>query len=146
MQVEQAESNASTAGISGDKSRVKGTLQNAAGAVKIQSTTIKGYADDAIKKGHVFSEKHVKKGIMLLATTAGATDAAKKDEILDKFKNIVKDINSKGLFNEGTNQIKTVINGLDVEIKVHIIDGIVKSLDGYIGHSSREWANSITWP
>ena len=83
---------------------------------------------------------------MLLATTAGATDAAKRIEILDKFKNIVKDINSKGLFNEGTNQIKTVINGLDVEIKVHIIDGIVKSLDGYIGHSSREWANSITWP
>ena len=52
MQVERAESNASTAGISGDKSKVKGTLQNAAGAVKIQSTTIKGYADDAIKKGH----------------------------------------------------------------------------------------------
>jgi hypothetical protein len=68
-----------------------------------------------------------------------------QNEIVKTFKNIVKSIDAQGLLREDTNQIKTRIKGIDVEIKVHITNGVVRSLDGYIGHSARIWQNSITW-
>ena len=111
-----------------------------------KSEIIKKYSDTAIKKEHIFSKEHKKDGVMKLGTTPKASEADLQKEIVDNFKNIVRDIDSKGLLKSGDNQIKTVINDLKVEIKVRIIDGTVISLDGYIGHSARVWPNSIIWP
>jgi len=73
--------------------------------------------------------------------------AKQKLEIIDRFKAIVKDIDTKGLLlKEGTTVIRTTIDGLKVEIHVHLKDGIAMSLDGYVGHSGRKWQYEVYWP
>ena len=66
-----------------------------------------------------------------------------KEEILKSFKDIIASVDAKGLLKEGTNPIRTKLNGFDIELKVHIIDGKVISFNGYMGHSDRIWPNTI---
>jgi hypothetical protein len=116
----------------------------AAEAVKSKSL-ITGYTEDAIKREHVFSPKHNKKGLMKLSSLADTTQS--EDEILRIFQSIVKGVDSQGLLKAGgTNIIRTVINGLEVEIKFDILpDGIIRSFDGYTGRTERVWFNTVDW-
>ena len=114
---------------------VKTALSN---AVQRANGVIKTYHERAINKDHIFSRDHRKKGIMKLGST--------EDEIISRFKNIVDRADSYGMLENGPNRIKTIINGLEVEIKVHIVDGKVMSLNGYVGHSKRICKNTITLP
>ncbi|MBD3231046.1 hypothetical protein GF322_00090 [Candidatus Dependentiae bacterium] len=100
---------------------------------------IKQFEDSVVNryKEHIFSKKHLKNGIMKLGKC--------EDDILGYFKKVIESVDYKGLLKPGTNQIKTKINGFEVEIKVHIIDGKVISFDGYMGYSDRIWDNSVTW-
>lgn len=105
---------------------------------------IKRYSDNAAKDDHVFSARHRANGIMRLSTLAD--DAEKMKDIINRFKAIVDAVDAQGLLKEGTNSIKTVINGLNVQIQVHISNKEVISLNGYINHSARIWPNTINWP
>jgi len=100
---------------------------------------IKQFDDAVVNRysNHIFSAKHLKNGIMNLGKS--------KEEILSSFKKIIVSIDAKGLLKEGANQIKTRINGFEVELKVYIVAGTVRSLYGYIGHSARVLGNSINW-
>ena len=108
---------------------------------------IKKYFKRAMDRTHIFSEPHIKDGIMKLTSLATASEEVQKDDIIEKFKAIVTAVDAKGLLKDGvTNAIQMVINGLKVQIQVHIINGEVMSLDGYIGHSARIWPNMVKWP
>jgi ferritin-like metal-binding protein YciE len=71
----------------------------------------------------------------------GKTEA----EILDKLINMVKVADSRSLLKNGlTNQVRTIINDLPVEVRIHIINGNPTSLNAFIGHPSRDLGNIVT--
>jgi hypothetical protein len=86
----------------------------------------------------------MKRGIMGLSKLADEKIA--KSEIVRIFQSIVKDADRQGLLKAGgTNIIRTVINDLEAEIKFDILpDGTIRSFDGYIGRTEREWFNMVT--
>ncbi|QQR49069.1 hypothetical protein IPF37_05970 [bacterium] len=98
---------------------------------------IKSYNDDAIKLKHVFSNDHRAQGIMKLGNTQA--------EIISRLKKIVDKVDACGMLKNGQNCIKTIINGLEVDININIADGIVRSLNGYVGNSNRICKNTINW-
>lgn len=102
---------------------------------EVVATTLVGFVEKGIKYAHIFSPDHKSRGIMDL----GINEA----DIVNKFKAIVRTINAAGKLIEKTNVIRTFINGLQVEIHVHIINGMAVGLDGYIGHSARTSWNYI---
>ena len=109
-------------------------------------SVITGYTETAVDYKHIFSSKHIERGIMKLSKLAN--EGAAKNEIVRVFQSIVKDVDSHGLLKPGgTNIIRTVINGLETEIKFDILpDGTIRSFDGYIGRTGRNtWFNMITW-
>jgi hypothetical protein len=105
---------------------------------------ITGYTETAVNYEHIFSDKHMKRGIMGLSKLADEKIA--KSEIVRIFQSIVKDADRQGLLKAGgTNIIRTVINDLEAEIKFDILpDGTIRSFDGYIGRTEREWFNMVT--
>lgn len=126
-------------------------------AIKTEANVIKAYREEGIKRGHIFSEKHEKAGLMRLSTVTEAElkgleevdkIAKHQDRIVERFKAVVKDVDTKGLvLKEGLTVIRTAIDGLKVEIHVYLKDGIALSLDGYIGHSGRTtWQYMVYLP
>lgn len=63
-----------------------------------------------------------------------------------KFEKIIKDIDAAGALKEGTNTIRTVVNGFKTEIRVHISQGEVLNINGFVEYSDRKWDNEIYWP
>jgi len=76
---------------------------------------------------HIFSRDHIKEGIMNLGES--------RTDIYNKFVDVVK--SEIGNFQSGTTQIRTYINGYQAEIKININEGVIRSIDGYVGWSSR---------
>ena len=84
---------------------------------------------------HIFSDKHIKSGIMDLGKN--------QDDILNRGIAIIKEIASKNKLVEGSTQIKTHINGLEVEIRIFIKDGKIINFDMFKGWSPRDMGNVI---
>lgn len=82
---------------------------------------------------HVFSYDHKKNGILDL----GHSEA----EIINKFINIIEAVSNKLI--EGSNNIRTIINGKEVTITLFVRDGEVVNLDGFVGYSERNVVNLI---
>ena len=76
---------------------------------------------------HVFSKDHVKNGIMNLGKS--------KSEILDKFFDVAKSTSDKWV--EGSNEIRTIINGSNTTIRFYVENGVIINLDGFVGFSSK---------
>ena len=89
---------------------------------------------DKVKR-HVFSEKHIKDGIMDLGSN--------QDDILDKGFNIIKEMDGKGLLKENSTQVKTHLDGMKTEIKIHVKDGKIINFDMFKGWSNRDMGNTI---
>ena len=73
---------------------------------------------------HIFSGGHRKDGILNLGKN--------KSNIVDKFVNIVKLADHKGLLKEGPNQIHTIINNQKVVLRFFIKEGEILMLNGFI--------------
>ena len=147
-----SESNNRSGGESGKKKAVS------------EPTKIKGFSDRYIKREHIFSPDHIENGIYTLSDLPEAKEinqlqqlkklkelaandrkvgTMKQDvenDILGKFLNIIKQFDKDGAFREKLNVIRTTINGIKIEIHVYIVDGTVIGMDGYLGHSDRQWA------
>ncbi|MGB8451849.1 MAG: polymorphic toxin type 35 domain-containing protein [Anaerocolumna sp.] len=89
---------------------------------------------DTVRK-HVFSDKHIKSGIMELGES--------QNDILSKGFDIIKEIDSKNMLIEGSTQIKTYINGLETEIRIFVKDGKVINYDMFKGWSPRDMGTTI---
>ncbi|AGF55478.1 hypothetical protein B0P06_000426 [Clostridium saccharoperbutylacetonicum] len=99
----------------------KDAAKGAAGAITVDSEAL------FIKyERHIFSADHIKQGIENLRNS--------RKEIYDNFVNIINENKSKLI--QGNNQLRTVINGYEVEIKAFVKDGKVASIDGQIGYSN----------
>lgn len=114
-------------------------LERGSGALEGSRNGIFSNVDESALKDtvreHVFSQKHIKSGIMDLGTS--------QDEIMNKGINILKELDSKGLLKDGPTQIKTYIDGMQTEIKVFIKEGQVINFDMFKGWSARDMGNTI---
>ncbi len=86
---------------------------------------------------HVFSKKHLERGIMDLGTS--------RSDILNKGFDIVKELDGKRLIKEGHNQIKTHISGIESEIRIFVKDGKMINFDMFKGWSGRNMGNTIPY-
>ncbi len=78
---------------------------------------------------HIFSPEHIDNVVM--------SSGDSKSEIMNKFVRIIKELDTPGNFVEGSNQIHTIINGQQAEIKIFLKNGEVISIDGFKGWSTR---------
>lgn len=77
---------------------------------------------------HMFSNNHIDKKIMNVGIN--------ESNIIEKFTNIVLDLDRQGQLVENGVQIETIINGIDITIRVHVFNGKVGSLNGFAGFSN----------
>ena len=98
-------------------------------------TKIQHFSVTEDMKDHIFSGKHIDKGIMDLGDT--------KESIISKFVEIVQEADSKNLLLEGPNNIVKKLNGMDVTVRVFIKEGKVVSFNGFKGLSDRGVLNKI---
>jgi len=68
-----------------------------------------------------------------------------KLDILDACIAITQKSDGAGLLREGSNQIETVLNGLDATVRVDILDGVVRSIDAFKGISARKMGNTFSF-
>ncbi len=103
--------------------------------VGLRSRKISNRLDMEKVYSHVFSKQHISNGIMNLG----------KDEtdILNKFFDIAD--KTSNLWVEGSNEIRTTINGLEVTIRIYIEEGKLVNLDGFVGYSQRAIGNLINY-
>ena len=83
---------------------------------------------------HMFSEKHIADGIMELGSS--------REEIFATVVNIANSFSDK--WQTGSNEIRTVINGIETTIRFFIEEGRMISIDAFVGYSSRVIGNLIT--
>ena len=86
---------------------------------------------------HIFSDKHIKDGIMTLGKS--------RKDILRSGMDIINDLSSKGMLKEGPTQIKTFINGREAEIRLFMRNGKLMNFDMFSGHSPRTMGNTIIY-
>ena len=106
----------------------------------VNSRTIKDLNTENLmkeKEAHVFSQDHLSKNIMDLGKN--------RQDIINSGFNIVEELNTKGMLKEGPNQIKTMINGHEAEIRIFVKDGKMINFDMFKGHSPRNMGNTITY-
>ena len=133
--LQQAEKTVATSAIA---TKVQASSLVETCSAKFKPNIIKKFDKKEIYKRyweHIFSEKHLKKGIRQL----GNSDW----EIFNKFADIIEKTDATKLLKPGTNRIKATISGYGVEISVHLKDGIVKSVNGFKGWSSSSKYNII---
>ncbi len=137
--VEQATSNNDAGG--GDGVPEIGQRPQTSPHTESKPGVIKKLDEAVLKKkheGHIFSDKHKKEGLLNLGTS--------RPEIMDQFIQIIKKCDKSGLVQNGSNQIQTIINGHEVEIRFFIKNGEVLSFNGMIGWSERSVNNLIRFP
>ena len=82
---------------------------------------------------HVFSTSHINRGIMNLGDST--------DEILN---NIFYEVNMRYMsWEEGPNEIRTLINGFETTIRFYVKNGELLNLDSFIGYNQRIIGNLI---
>lgn len=64
-------------------------------------------------------------------------------EIVDKFFDIAKSTSSQWV--EGSNEIRTIINGKEVTIRIFVKKGQLFNMDGFVGYSERVIGNLISY-
>lgn len=82
---------------------------------------------------HIFSNDHIKKGIMQLGTD--------KIDIFNKIINITNKHSDK--WDVGSNEIRTVINNIEVTIRFNVVDNVIRSINAFVGYSERVIGNLI---
>ena len=75
-------------------------------------------------KDHIFSKKHKDKGILNLGKN--------ESTVTDKFINIVRLADHKGLLKDGPNQIHTIIKNHKVVLRAFVKEGEILMLNGFI--------------
>ncbi|MBQ3665074.1 MAG: hypothetical protein II919_03095 [Lachnospiraceae bacterium] len=88
-------------------------------------------------ENHIFSDKHVKGGIMDLGTD--------KDSIMDEGLKIIENVDSKYNLGDGPLQIRTHINNFKAEIRIFIKNGKLINFNMFKGWSVEIKKNSIEW-
>ena len=87
-------------------------------------------------KDHIFSQEHEKDGILALGKD--------KETIMDSLYNTIMTLDKKGLLQEGPNQLRVKINGIDnVEIRCFIQSGEAISVNAFISNFGRIFNNFI---
>ena len=76
---------------------------------------------------HIFSKAHIRDGIMKLGYS--------KRNIFDKGINIIQGKMVQAV--NGSNEVRTTINGIKVTIRFYLSDGKIRSMDMFVGWSSR---------
>jgi len=99
----------------------------------LKSNIIKKFKNVEGMKLHIFSEDHIKNGVLNLGKN--------KDDIVNKFVNIVKLADHKDLLKTGPNQIHTIIHNHKVVIRAFIKEGVVIKINGFTGITSRNLGN-----
>lgn len=84
---------------------------------------------------HVFSQDHINGGIMKLGGS--------ESEIINKFFDIAEATSGKWV--EGSNEIHTLIDGVEVTIRIFIVKGQIRNLNGFVGYSERVIGNLILY-
>jgi len=84
--------------------------------------------------GHIFSRSHVTDGIMSLGRD--------RIDIFNKLINTVNQYSAK--FMAGSNEIRTVINGVQTTIRFYVRSGKIINLDAFVGYSNRVVGTLLT--
>ncbi len=101
------------------------TYEDSLKNTNLKSNTIKeGFKFTNKMDKHIFSKQHIEDGILDLAKN--------KNDIIDKFVNIIKLADQKGLLKDGSNQIHTIINNQKVVLRLFIKEGEILMLNGFI--------------
>lgn len=58
-----------------------------------------------------------------------------KADVFNKAINVARQ--SAESWKEGSNEIRTAINGIEATVRVYVRDGIMKSIDVFVGYSNR---------
>jgi len=98
---------------------------------------IKNLKSNILKhEGHIFSDDHLKKGILALGKS--------KATIMDSLYDAILSVDKKGLLQEGPNQLRVMINGIDnVEVRCCIRGGEVISVNAFISDFGRIFSNFV---
>ena len=78
---------------------------------------------------HIFTEKHFESGLSNIPKS--------QRKIFKRVVEIVKRADSQGLLGESSNDIRTVIEGIKVTVRVYIRNGKVESINCFPNHSNR---------
>lgn|GEM_PF-6576121 len=102
-----------------DKLAVKSGITNAPAVGKGIIRNIKEDLRSTIAryKDHIFSDDHIRDGIMVLGKD--------KETIMNSLYDTIMSIDKKGLLQEGPNQLRVMINGID-NIKIRCLYRMVK--------------------
>lgn len=95
-----------------------------------ERNTIKELRTGFIKQNHIFSDDHVKGGIMQLGKD-------QENIVFKIFEKVMQADRQGKVLNNATTRFATEINGIEVEFGTHVIDGKLYSVDCYVGKSSR---------
>ncbi len=101
----------------------------------LKSNIIKKFNNIENMKKHIFSSDHKKTGIYNLGKN--------ENDIVNKFVNLVKMADHKGLLKTGPNQIHTIINNHKVVIRAFIEEGTVLRINGFKGTTARNIGNTF---
>ena len=82
---------------------------------------------------HIFSPGHIKDEVLNLGKN--------RNNIVDKFVNIVKLADHKGLLKDGSNQIHTIIKNRKVVVRFFIREGEILMLNGFVETNVRNIGN-----
>jgi len=82
---------------------------------------------------HIFSRAHIQGGIMNLGNS--------QVEIFNKITTVAN--NASGKWAAGSNEIRTVINGIETTIRFYVKDNKIINIDAFVGYSERVIGNLI---
>ena len=116
---------------------------SAAGVGTVSSSVISGATTQILSPamqqlyqntvGHMFSNAHISGGIMSLGKD--------KLDIFTKVYNTAINTSSKWI--EGSNEIRTVINGIETTIRFYVQNNEILNINAFIGYSDRIIGNLI---
>ena len=82
---------------------------------------------------HIFSKAHINNGIMKLGSN--------QINIFNKIVNVANSYSSKWV--AGSNEIRTIINGVETTIRFYVQNGELINIDAFIGYSERVIGNLL---
>lgn len=113
--------------------KVKGIKEAIDTSIKVPANSLK---EINVKPGkHIFSEDHKAKDIMKLG--------ASEEDIINTFKDCVKEAGQRGELWQGANDIITEINGTQTTVRVMIVNNEVINFNGFVGVSERTIGHKI---
>jgi hypothetical protein len=87
-------------------------------------------------ENHIFSDEHKADGILALGKD--------QETIMNSLYDVIMSIDKKGLLQEGSNQVRVMINGIDnIEVRCFIQNGEVISVNAFISKFNRIFSNFV---